>query len=58
MLFLDLVQEKKPYIDKAAELKASVDNGEGSGVSYHFSIALSLSNNACLLSVRSDLVSI
>jgi high mobility group protein B3 len=26
-------QEKKPYIDKAAELKALAENGEGSGVS-------------------------
>ena len=33
-LFLFLVyQEKKPYIDKAAELKALAENGEGSDVS-------------------------
>ena len=32
LLFL-VYQEKKPYIDKAAELKALAENGEGSDVS-------------------------
>ena len=32
-LFIFLDQEKKPYIEKAAELKAQAENGEGSGVS-------------------------
>jgi hypothetical protein len=33
LLFISLDQEKKPYVEKAAELKAQAENGEGSGVS-------------------------
>lgn len=34
-------QEKKPYIEKAAELKAQAENGEGSGVSPSSLLSLS-----------------
>jgi hypothetical protein len=33
LLFIFLDQEKKPYVEKAVELKAQAENGEGSGVS-------------------------
>uniref|UniRef100_A0A804NZW8 HMG box domain-containing protein n=1 Tax=Zea mays TaxID=4577 RepID=A0A804NZW8_MAIZE len=43
MLFIFLDQEKKPYIEKAAELKAEAENGEGSGVSPSSFLCLLLS---------------
>jgi hypothetical protein len=44
---LDVYQEKKPYIDKAAELKVSADNGEATAVSPYSNILLQFCPAAC-----------
>ncbi|CAL5009248.1 unnamed protein product [Urochloa decumbens] len=46
----DVHQEKKPYVDKATELKALAENGEGSGVSLSaFLLLLDICICFCLL---------